>query len=247
MLQQTGGAAGGAARHPAPPARHGGGNPRRTSSLAARSSGTAAVTAAVGIAGEDDEEGEQQRPLQAAAAAVGSSGGGGGTGSGSHNNPVAPHSPSDFVEWGPPPSLAQRELIFDSLNKIVNQTTRAATQGGGAAGGAYSSKSSHAAAKGDSRGTYAFTVSCTHKEAARNELELSSGTQLAAASLDSHRCWLLLVLRGNVVGRWVSRSARSQVHQGPEKIQRCSTRSGDSWRGSHQGCVVRRAAHRPGD
>lgn len=72
--------------------------------------------------------------------------------------------PLDFVEWGPPPSMAQRELIFDALNKIVNEGSSGAGGSGaggaggkGGAGGYGSSKNAAAANKGDSRGTYTFT------------------------------------------------------------------------------------------
>jgi len=34
-----------------------------------------------------------------------------------------------FVDWGPPPDLKQRELIFDSLSKIVHTPNRSAQKG----------------------------------------------------------------------------------------------------------------------
>lgn len=71
---------------------------------------------------------------------------GGAAGGGAHSSPL------DFVEWGPPPDLAQRELIFDSLNKIV------AAQPQKNAGGKGQGGQGQAAQKGDSRGTYVFTV-----------------------------------------------------------------------------------------
>jgi hypothetical protein len=49
------------------------------------------------------------------------------------------------VEWGPPPDLKQRELIFDSLNKIVtSQPQEGAYDGNGGSsstGQAYGSES----------------------------------------------------------------------------------------------------------
>ena len=62
-------------------------------------------------------------------------------------------SPLDFVEWGPPPDLAQRELIFDSLNKIVAAQPQKSAGGKGQGG-----QGQQQAQKGDSRGTYVFTV-----------------------------------------------------------------------------------------
>ena len=63
-------------------------------------------------------------------------------------------SPLDFVEWGPPPDMSQRELIFDSLNKIVGtQPQKANTYGANKSQGS----AQQLAAKGDSRGTYVFT------------------------------------------------------------------------------------------
>ena len=63
----------------------------------------------------------------------------------------AKSSPLDFVEWGPPPDMNQRELIFDSLNKIVTSQPQK--------GSGYTGKSGSSAngGKGDSRGTYVFT------------------------------------------------------------------------------------------
>ena len=61
-------------------------------------------------------------------------------------------SPMDFVEWGPPPDMQQRELIFDSLNKIVTSQPQKSGHAGSKSGG-----SNSAAGKGDSRGTYTFT------------------------------------------------------------------------------------------
>lgn len=71
--------------------------------------------------------------------------------------PTTKASPLDFVEWGPPPDMNQRELIFDSLNKIVTAQTQkgGASTGGGGGGGGYGKGAQ--AGKGDSRGTYIFT------------------------------------------------------------------------------------------